>query len=254
MKKYIQVLILFLLITPVFAQENLNDNNIKQILNDWKSLNIYRTVDYDIPIAELAMFYTEKATKPIDIYDFSTGKKINLSIKKDDFFIVFAQTRFIVDKQDKNWTNFYVIKYQKNSNRFWDGLIKTEDLGLLDPKLLFLNCQFHYNNQSLASVQGESNKYSILYIFDNVKGFMKKTANNQQINKISFNPINNRSFKYISFIYNGEKPTNFDKYEFMIQSDEISFGTIEWDYTNDLISVNLSDPIDIYTGRKYIQK
>ena len=253
MKKIILILIIGCFVIHAYAQ-SLSNGKINDMIKDLNSLNIYRTKDYDLNIAEKAVFYAEKASSVIDVFDFQTGLNKVYKINKNDNFIIVAQTRFIVNKNDKNWTNYYVVKCVDNKNRFWDGIISLDSVNTKFDNLLFLNCQFHYNNQTMVTVEGEKQKQTVIYLFDNNSGKIYKTDSIAELVALKFNKINDREFKYIQYIYNGEKPETYDKYQFSIISDEINFGYILWDYSNEKVTINLTDPIDIYTGRKYKQK
>jgi hypothetical protein len=253
MKKNILTFIIGCFVIQAYAQ-SISNGKINDIIKDLNSLNIYRTKDYDLNIAEKSFFYAEKASSPIDVFDFQTGSNKIYKINKNDNFIVVAQTRFIVKENDKKWTHFYVVKCLDNMNRFWDGIISLDSINTKFDKLLFLNCQFHYNNQTIATVEGENQKQTVIYIFDNTLGKIYKTDGIAELVALKFNKINDREFKYIQYIYNGEKPDTYDKYQFSIISDELNFGNILWDYKNEKVTINVTDPIDIYTGKKYKQK
>ncbi len=227
-------------------------SKLEAVVAHWKTLGLYTSDDRDKRTVKPAAFEIRKALEPTSVLDFTTGKNIVGKLEKGQQYAVLAQTRFIVDSTDKNWKNFLVVKFDTDSTQFWDGLIQiSQDEVLQNKSLMFWNCQYHYHDRSMATVEGEDPKYSEVYVFEQVTGMVRK-LDTKKLKGLSFAPKKGRNFDFIELVPTGKVEDVAGTFKFMILSNEVHFGSIIWDYPKDVVSVDLEKvPTDIYSGAKF---
>jgi hypothetical protein len=229
------------------------DNWFSEILEKWNSYNLLTN---GLGERKKVIYKTFIANETLNVYDFNDGKTIIGIIDNKTEYLGFAVTRFNIERTDKDWTWFLVVKYKKN-NGFWDGLIKISDTlfyEFIHSDMLFLNnewrkisSEFKYvNEKSIVTIDGQIGKIPIVYIIDNIEETI-------YFCKIKFIELEELANEYIiSFAYN----RNIDgiEYVFSIYSDEILFGNLIWNIKTDEIKLELINPINTITGKKWIKQ